>query len=269
MMRIASNSNMSNENNEYIHNPNSDVRCKINFRFALTNARSVWAKMPSVYDCFEELSLDIMVITETWFYSCAALDKLLKDAEKGEGIKAVNYCRKRNGRSNHGGGVSILYKESKVKISEYKLKRKGHEMVVVKAKLLNNTRPMFIIGVYVSTRLNSKAVKEILSMVNDAIHKIKSENANPYILIAGDFNRSDHLLAVEDFQDFREIEGGPTRGDATLDRILTNFTTSLENTDVRDPLKNDESGTCSDHSVILCEFALKHTHEFSKHTFWT
>ena len=159
--------------------------------------------MPSVYDCFEETSIDIMIVTETWFYDCAALERLMINSEKGNGIKMVNFCRKRKGKMNSGGGVSILYREGRAKVSEYKMKRRGHEVVIVRAKLANNTRPMYIIGTYLSKRLSGAKGAELLTLINEGIHKIKSENANPYIIVAGDFNRWDVEKAYEDFEDWR------------------------------------------------------------------
>ena len=224
--------------------------------------------MPSLYDHFEDLELDMMIVTETWFYDCAALTRLLCNAREGEGLQAINYVRKRKGRLNIGGGVSVFYKQSKVKISEYKLKRKGHEMVVVRAKLKNNTRPMFVISAYMSTRLNKNQSEEFLGLINEGIHKICSENKEPYIVIAGDFNKWQYEKAYEDFGGFQRIVTGPTRGNSTLDVLISNFSDYVVNKAVLPPLKNDENDVASDHGVVLFEFALHHVHEFQKTTYW-
>ena len=225
--------------------------------------------MPSVYDCFEETSIDIMVVTETWFYECAALERLMINSEKGNGIKMVNFCRKRKGKVNSGGGVSILYRESRTRVSEYKMKRRGHEVVIIRAKLANNTRPLYVIGAYLSTRLSAAKGAELLALINEGIHKIKSENANPYIIVAGDFNRWGVEKSYEDFEDLERLATGPTRGTATLDHIATNFNECSRHAVVLPPLVNDENERTSDHGIILAEFELKHVHEFRKYVFWT
>lgn len=209
-----------------------------------------------------------MILTETWFYDCAALDNLMCDASSGEGIRFLNFCRKRKGRQNIGGGVSIAFKADRVKASEFKMKRSGHEIVAARIKLTNNTRPMFVLAVYASTRLNATKARELLTLVNDAIHKIKSTNGNPYILIAGDFNNWPEERAFEDFDDIITIQTPPTRGSATLDITATSFNHHLVKASVLPPLRNDESETDSDHRVILYEFSLSHRHEFEKISFW-
>ena len=51
---------------EQILNNDSDQRINI-FNFALVNARSVAAKLPSLVDMFTELDLSVVLLTETWF----------------------------------------------------------------------------------------------------------------------------------------------------------------------------------------------------------
>ena len=45
--------------------------------FALANARSVAAKLPSLIDMFVELDLNLVMLTETWFYKS---DRQLKQS---------------------------------------------------------------------------------------------------------------------------------------------------------------------------------------------
>ena len=258
----------ANINNELGRN-NIDDNETINFRFALTNARSLWAKIESLYDYFDELELDIAIVTETWFYDCAALDRLMCNATHGRGVSSINYCRKRRGRLNIGGGVSIMFKTSKARATEYKFKRAGHEVVAARIKLTNNKRPLFVLAIYASTRLKKAKANELLGLVNDAVHKIKSTNEKPYIVVAGDFNCWPHGRAFEDFEDIRVIQTPPTRGDATLDIAATNFNAHLKKTTIMPPLRNDISETDSDHRVAIYEFKLEHCHEFKKIVYWS
>ena len=79
---------------------NRDHEKKIKLCFAITNARSLWKKIQSMYDAFTELELDFMVVTETWFYKSPALEKLVCDAEQGQGLKLINSYRKK--KAKHG-----------------------------------------------------------------------------------------------------------------------------------------------------------------------
>lgn len=158
---------------------------KHNFSFGITNARSLWSKMFSLYDFFVELELHCCIICETWFYDSPALEKLKCDALEGHSIGMIDYVRKREGNKNRGGGVSIAYHRGRFQLKKYNVKTNGHEIVVASGKIHNNTRPFYIIGVYVSTRLTKRQVEICLDTVNQAILKIKTEIKNPYIIVGG------------------------------------------------------------------------------------
>ena len=118
---------------------------KIKICFAVTNARSLWKKIQSMYDAFTDLELDFMIVSETWFHNTPALDRLVCDAEHGKGVKMINYCRTKRGRLNAGGGISIIYNSNTLTGSEYNVKKSGFEIAVGKFKLKNESRALFII----------------------------------------------------------------------------------------------------------------------------
>ena len=230
--------------------------------FCLTNARSLWAKTRSLYDIFEELEVDCAVVSETWFHNSEDLDQLVCDADKGEGLTFLNYVRKTDGRKNRGGGVSVIARKDSMSIKEFPVRLSGCEIVVARSKLKNNTRPMFIIGVYLSTRLKPIQVTKFIETLNDTILKIKTAASSPYIVLAGDFNRADISPIFSDFPDLKLVSSLPTRAGVALDLIITNFDDEVEAVEVRSPLQNDEDGTPSDHDVVVCVTSLSHSHEF-------
>ena len=236
----------------------NDVRTK-KFVFCLTNARSLWAKTESLYEVFEELEVDCTVVSETWFHDCEDLDQLVCDADKGKGLAFLNNVRKIDGRKNRGGGVSIVSKKSTMSVKKFPAKLSGCEIVVGKAKIRDNTRPMFIIGAYLSTRLKPVQVTKFIETIVDIIMKIKTSTTNPYLLIAGDFNRADVSPILADYPDMKLASVLPTRADAALDLIITNFDDEIE---TRSPLQNGDDGVFSDHNVVICVTSLSHSHEF-------
>ena len=230
--------------------------------WAVTNARSLWAKTESAYEIFEELDLDLLVVSETWFHSCPALDRLQLNAEQEHGICFIDYCRKPNGNKNRGGGVSILYKKNKISLKRFNVKSGGTEMVVAKGKINNNTRPVFVIAVYISTRLRAPAVKNFIELISGAINTVKTEAKDPYILIAGDFNLADFSPLLADYPDLALASELPTRRSALLDLVFTNLGDEIEETKIFGPLTNIKSGSESDHRIVYVKARMAHKHKF-------
>ena len=195
--------------------------------FGLANARSLWEKTNSLADCFKELGLSFAVIKETWFHEGQQLDKLAIDIHGEHGLSMINKMRKKNGRNNPGGGVSIVFDKTKIKLKEHKVTRGRLEIVAATGKFPNNTRPFYIIGVYISTRLRANSFHDLLSCLSDIILKIKTEVSSPYIVLAGDFNNKKIDEAIGDYPDMTIVMSGATRGNAVLDEVATSFTSEL------------------------------------------
>ena len=77
-----------------------------------TNARSLCPKIESLIDCFEELKVDISIVSETWFKYGPDLDQKLLDLEFGAGMSALVRNREPNPATgvSHG-GVAIINKK--------------------------------------------------------------------------------------------------------------------------------------------------------------
>ena len=220
--------------------------------------------MPALYDFFEELKLSCCIICETWFYDSPALENLLRDARTGHQLEMINYVRKRQGKKNRGGGVTVAFNPNVIQLKKYNTRTNGREIVTVRGKIPNNTRPIFIIAVYISTRLNKRQVEAFLENISAIILKIKSEVKEPYIVLGGDMNRADMTHILVDFPDLAVSPTPPTRGDAVLDVAITSFREEIKSAVVRPPLTNDQSGSESDHMFLHYEVHLEHTHEFTK-----
>ena len=149
-----SESDMSIEDEERVA---PDTEEQINFRFGLTNARSLWQKRNSLMDYMDELKLSLTIVTETWFYECEALRRLESDALHGRAVSFLHRHRKgKSTTASPGGGVSIAYKRSLITLKEHPVKRNSFEILCAKGKLQNHKTPLFVIAVYLPPKYTAK-----------------------------------------------------------------------------------------------------------------
>ena len=131
-------------------------------------------------------------------------------ALNGSGVSFLHRNRKKKKRSNPGGGVSIAYRKSLINFKEYKIKRKNYEILCVRGKIINNTTPLFVIAVYIPPKSIAARSAECLSLVNEAILKIKLDVKEAYILVAGDLNKRNIHDAIGDYSDFNVLATPPS-----------------------------------------------------------
>ena len=94
--------------------------------------------------------------------------------------------------------------------------------------------------------MKSERRKEAMGCIKDAIARAKSEFKDPYIVITGDTNKMSLKDAVEDYPDVKMHNVGPTRGNARLDVVGSNFEEAKQKMTVRPPLSTAD-GRTSDH----------------------
>ena len=97
-----------------------------------------------------------------------------------------------------------------------------------------------------------------LEYMNDLLHSFKAKYRDPHIIVAGDWNRANTDVALEDFRAINAIPTPPTRGDEVLDIIFTNMRQSVEAVYVSPPLIPDAGGPGrpSDHNIVTVTFNL-------------
>ena len=127
--------------------------------------------------------------------------------------------------------------------------------------MVDNTRPFFVLAIYIKPSLTKRKKDELIQVTVNAISKIKTEHANSYICIAGDFNRTPTNELEDLFHDIKLADSPPTRGDAKLDQILTKFDGNIANHSVNTFLQSD-GGCKSDHTTLLTECKFEHIHDF-------
>ena len=103
-----------------------------------------------------------------------------------------------------------------------------------------------------------------LDYMNDLIHQFRAKYNEPYIIIAGDWNRADTATAFEDFPFLNEVLTPPMRGDENLDIIFTNMQRSITGVDVCPPLVQNagQPGRPSDHNIVVVNFELERKRSF-------
>ena len=121
------------------------------------------------------------------------------------GLSFINKNRHRPSNNNPGEGVSIVFNPNKLPLKEFSFKRSRYELVGASGRLTNNTRPIFILGAYMSTKLKADQYHDLLDHLSDAIMRIKTENTSPYIILGGDFNRKDIYEAIGDYSDLEKV----------------------------------------------------------------
>ena len=183
-----------------------------------TNARSLLPKIDSLIDYFDELSASFAVVCETWLVDGEKLGDDLLDLEESSDLRMIFKNRpakltKRYKKRTAGGGVCILYDKNKVSIVEKKFPGNKFEIVCGIASVPSMKRKIAICGVYLRPGSNADTNREALEFLADMILKIRTDFPDPFVMVAGDFNRVDPGPAIDDYVDMSLINSAPTRGD--------------------------------------------------------
>ena len=104
----------------------------------------------------------------------------------------------------------------------------------------NNTRPFFIIAVYIPPKMLAKNYHECFELISEAILKIKTECKDPYIVIGGDLNRRDIAEAIGDYPDIQILDSPATRNDTRLDVAAASFHSEVLSAESYPPLITTE-----------------------------
>ena len=98
--------------------------------------------------------------------------------------------------------MAILFKKSRMQLKKFTVRRAGCEIIVGKGKLTDNTRPTFVVSVYLPPGMRRAAVDKNIDVLRDAITKMKLTERDPIIFLGGDLNKYNLDGAFEDFLDF-------------------------------------------------------------------
>ena len=239
-----------------------DVEFPINeynvFTFAITNSRSLPGKINSVLVAFEGLNLDFMIVSETWLQYRKSHAEDLKKLEEGYNI---GHCKKN--RKTRGGGVAILYKNTKLSLKQCYPFPADIEITCAIGKTLHDNRKVLILAVYIPPKTSAAQFDRIGDCISERIGRAKNEHDDPYIVIGGDFNRRELAGKIANYPDIIKQDVGNTRGLAQLDCCYSNLAEGIRQVKTCRPLM-DERGNESDHSIVMVRHAAKKVHHFKK-----
>ena len=89
---------------------------------------------------------------------------------------------------------------------------------------------------------------------------------NLIIIVAGDTNKRSLCELLSDTPELVIVPTPPTRGTAVLDEIATNIPDNITECVTMPPLQS-ETGTYSDHDIVLLSTKISSTHHFTKRSF--
>ena len=137
-----------------------------------------------------------------------------------------------------------------MKLKERKIKRGNAELVCAAGQLPNHQRNVVIFGIYIPPSTRAKQLRCALELLSDGIGQAKLDYSDPIIMIGGDINRRNIMDALEPFPDIKMTHTAPTRNDAVLDVLATNFHNDISEVEIREPLET-EDGRTSDHMTLF------------------
>ena len=130
----------------------------------LTNARSLSSKILSLLEYFEEMKLDIAIITESWLADGAALESNLVDLEYGTDLKVVYKNRpvkRASRRRTAGGGVALIYNKNRCNFKERRIVGNCFEAVCMRGKVGSLEREVIVMGIYICLLYTSPSPRDL------------------------------------------------------------------------------------------------------------
>ena len=140
-------------------------------------------------------------------------------------------------------------------MSRIRLPFTKNEIVAGIGRRPGQRRKVAVVAAYLPPALKVDQVRKCLRDINNSILHIKQKYTDPYIILAGDFNKTDTRVALADHGDIRPISTGPTRGTSTLDIVATNFNQMANKVGTTEPIKS-EADVPSDHLTVYAFFKM-------------
>ena len=235
----------------------NNIPKKINHPLKVTclNFQSIKNKKPELENLLDSVNPDIIIGTETW------LDPSVSSSEYFD-LNTYSVFRKDrppNSKGQYHGGVLIAIKNEYQSVENKELQT-DCESVWVEA-IMHDSRKLVISSFYRPQPNDNTS----LQLLNDSINRINT-NSKSILLIGGDFNlgnidwdtcstmpgkpnikQHQELLDIVADHSLTQLVKSPTRKDKTLDLLLTNYPSVVDNIETIPPIGE------ADHDIILCE----------------
>ena len=161
----------------------------------------------------DETGAVMSVVSETWLRDGESLDRDMDDLREGAGMELICKNRRVNERGVAYGGVAIMYKKNAMSLREIKVDSAAdYEILLALGNIKGLSRKILVFACYVPPNYSVRKGKDCMSYLTDLVLEMKHKYADPYVIVAGDFNQWDLAAAMEDYVDLVEVEVGPTRG---------------------------------------------------------
>lgn len=218
-------------------------------RVLLTNAFGLKSKLGEFHHILKKYNVDIAIVTET---------KFTADKVSAEDVLIPGFQEPfRLDRSCHGGGIGVWIRSSLAAQQLVRPESGEHELMWLSLRTGEHDR--LVIGATYRPGSCSDTDTTLLDHIDECLDEARC--AGSRIILAGDFNvHSESWLgstkttkAGDTMEEIAAAHGlsqhvsGPTRGDNTLDLILSDYPGSIR-THQLPPLGR------SDHNVILADF---------------
>ena len=179
--------------------------------FFMTNAQSLGNKFEDIEVVFEQNSVDVAVVTESWFSNNMPENQL--------DINNYNLFSKHR-EEKGGGGVAIYVKED-VPASHIDSIIVPSELECLWVKIRPKKPPRSISAIAVcAITTNSPLQPLLMEHLLSSVDHLRSKHPDIGILITGDFNRMNMFQLINGNNLSQNVDF-PTRGKATLDLMLT------------------------------------------------
>ena len=136
----------------------------------------------------------------------------------------VNLLRK--DRNSRGGGVAIAFDSKNASFEKMKLSAMSacdFEIVVAKGKLNGKHKGHIVVSCYLPPAYNKTKTSEFFEKLIDVISEAKAKNPDCWLTVGGDWNGKSLQGLLEAYPELVPLDSGPTRKNATLDIIITNY----------------------------------------------
>ena len=202
----------------------------------LSNTMSLAPKVVEVQHFFQRYNVDVGFITETW----------LKDRINDSviNISGYNIFRKDRIVREHGGVCIYAREQMKYEILENLQCCNDHEILWIKLNPTRLPRGFTCLIIAVIYHPPGSDCHSIINHLFQSLTLAESLYPNCSIVIAGDFNRLNVANIKRHFK-LKQLVKLPTRGQVTLDKILTNMAEFFSPAEIYPPFG------LSDHNTVL------------------
>ncbi|XP_019618323.1 PREDICTED: uncharacterized protein LOC109465472, partial [Branchiostoma belcheri] len=194
----------------------------------MCNARSLLNKLDEFELTLQQYKVDIAIVTETWFST----------AMPSEFLNVDNYTLFATSRTDRRGGGVAIYTHENIQARPISHVQVPPELecvwVWVRPKRLPREVPSIALCATYSPP-NSKHQELLIDHLVNTADLLKTFNPDVGLILAGDYNRLDYKPLVLSHR-LEQVVPAPTRGDATLDVIVTNLKSFYLTPEVMNPL---------------------------------